>query len=134
MVAALASRVPCAQLSRRDGRPMPARHGMRVAQRSHVLAPVRRSRLAVRAANDGIDIEKVKETYSKITNAIPPVATAATVPVVALSLLCKTLTGESDSHQDEPRTKIPPLCMRHSDLPYLLILKLCTIYSHRIGF
>jgi hypothetical protein len=31
--------------------------------------------------------------YNDITNKIPPVLTAAAVPVVALSLLCKTVTG-----------------------------------------
>jgi hypothetical protein len=33
------------------------------------------------------------EKYNEITYKIPPVLTAAAVPVVALSLLCKTLTG-----------------------------------------
>jgi hypothetical protein len=33
------------------------------------------------------------DKYNEITYKIPPVVTAATVPVVALSLLCKTLTG-----------------------------------------
>ena len=33
------------------------------------------------------------EKYNEITYKIPPVLTAAAVPVVALSLLCKTVTG-----------------------------------------
>uniref|UniRef100_A0A7S1SSD4 Uncharacterized protein n=1 Tax=Tetraselmis chuii TaxID=63592 RepID=A0A7S1SSD4_9CHLO len=88
-VTMLSARAPCAQPTRRM---MPARQQtLRVAQRT--VAPVRRSRVVVRAANDGLDIEKVKETYTKVTQAIPPVVTAATVPVVGLSLLCKALTG-----------------------------------------
>ena len=58
--------------------------------------PARRHQVvSVRAADkQGIDIEQIKDTYVKVTNAVPPVVTAATVPVIGLSLLCKTLTGE----------------------------------------
>ena len=34
------------------------------------------------------------EKYDEITYKIPPIVTAATVPVVGLSLLCKALTGQ----------------------------------------
>lgn len=37
--------------------------------------------------------EKLMQKYDEITYKIPPVVTAATVPVVGLSLLCKALTG-----------------------------------------
>jgi len=55
---------------------------------------VRRQVVAVRASDKNINLEQIKETYVKITNSLPPVVTAATVPVIALSLICKALTGE----------------------------------------
>eukprot|EP00191_Tetraselmis_sp_GSL018_P002343 CAMPEP_0177603366 /NCGR_PEP_ID=MMETSP0419_2-20121207/15470_1 /TAXON_ID=582737 /ORGANISM="Tetraselmis sp., Strain GSL018" /LENGTH=248 /DNA_ID=CAMNT_0019097125 /DNA_START=126 /DNA_END=872 /DNA_ORIENTATION=+ len=45
------------------------------------------------SANNNFDFKKAKETYESVTSSIPPVATAATVPVIGLSLLCKLLTG-----------------------------------------
>eukprot|EP00192_Tetraselmis_astigmatica_P018158 CAMPEP_0117672808 /NCGR_PEP_ID=MMETSP0804-20121206/14114_1 /TAXON_ID=1074897 /ORGANISM="Tetraselmis astigmatica, Strain CCMP880" /LENGTH=242 /DNA_ID=CAMNT_0005481459 /DNA_START=40 /DNA_END=768 /DNA_ORIENTATION=+ len=58
------------------------------------VASRRSCRLTVHASgSDGIDVERIKDTYSKVTKSVPPVVTAATVPVIGLSLLCKTLTG-----------------------------------------
>lgn len=56
--------------------------------------PRRQQPIATRASGDGgIDVEKVKATYTQVTNSIPPVVTASTVPVIGLSLLCKLITG-----------------------------------------
>ena len=38
-------------------------------------------------------MDDIMKKYNEITYKIPPVLTAAAVPVVALSLLCKTVTG-----------------------------------------
>lgn len=49
--------------------------------------------LTVRAANDGFDLDKALNTYKDISYKIPPVVSAATLPVVTLSILSKTFTG-----------------------------------------
>jgi len=51
-----------------------------------------RSSVKVRAA-DGFDADELKKKYDEITNKIPPIVSAATVPIVGLSLLSKTFTG-----------------------------------------
>ena len=56
-----------------------------------VTGRARRAGVA-RAAQDDLTPEKLMEKYDEITYKIPPIVTAATVPVVGLSL-CKTLTG-----------------------------------------
>jgi len=38
-------------------------------------------------------IEQVKDQYTYLTNSVPPLATAVSVPIIALSLLCKAITG-----------------------------------------
>mmetsp|Transcript_38838 Transcript_38838/g.47030 ORF Transcript_38838/g.47030 Transcript_38838/m.47030 type:complete len:308 (-) Transcript_38838:216-1139(-) len=53
----------------------------------------RRSAVVVRAAEEEFSLDTVKAKYDEVTMKIPPVATAAAVPVVALSLLVKSLTG-----------------------------------------
>ena len=50
-----------------------------------------RSAVKVRAAD--FDADELKKKYDEITNKIPPIVSAATVPVVGLSLLSKTFTG-----------------------------------------
>mmetsp|Transcript_19905 Transcript_19905/g.64801 ORF Transcript_19905/g.64801 Transcript_19905/m.64801 type:complete len:274 (+) Transcript_19905:33-854(+) len=50
-----------------------------------------RARSTPARAEGGLDT--VKERYASITQSIPPVVTAATVPVIAVSLLCKAATG-----------------------------------------
>jgi len=60
------------------------------------VAPISRRRdvvVARASSNDEMTPEKIMQKYDEITNKIPPVVTAATVPVVGLSLLCKALTG-----------------------------------------
>ncbi|KAK3246686.1 hypothetical protein CYMTET_43787 [Cymbomonas tetramitiformis] len=42
---------------------------------------------------DGFSFEEAKAKYEDITYKIPPIVTAATIPVITLSLLCKQLTG-----------------------------------------
>jgi hypothetical protein len=51
-----------------------------------------RSSVKVRAA-DGFDADELMKKYDEITNKIPPIVSAATVPIVGLSLLSKTFTG-----------------------------------------
>ena len=64
--------------------------------RSEKVRPVasraRRAGVA-RAAQDDFSPEKLMKKYDEISYKIPPIVTAATVPVVGLSLLCKALTG-----------------------------------------
>ena len=50
-----------------------------------------RSSVKVRAAD--FDADELKKKYDEITNKIPPIVSAATVPIVGLSLLSKTFTG-----------------------------------------
>ena len=60
------------------------------------VAPISRRRdvvVARASSNDEMTPEKIMQKYDEITNKIPPMVTAATVPVVGLSLLCKALTG-----------------------------------------
>lgn len=57
-----------------------------------VASRARRAGVA-RAAQDDFSPEKLMKKYDEITYKIPPIVTAATVPVVGLSLLCKALTG-----------------------------------------
>ena len=52
-----------------------------------------RSSVKVRAAADGFDADELMKKYDEITNKIPPIVSAATVPIVGLSLLSKTFTG-----------------------------------------
>lgn len=47
--------------------------------------------MKVRAAD--FDADELKKKYDEITNKIPPIVSAATVPIVGLSLLSKTFTG-----------------------------------------
>lgn len=62
--------------------------------RSEKGRSVRARRAGVaRAAQDDLTPEKLMQKYDEISYKIPPIVTAATVPVVGLSLLCKTLTG-----------------------------------------
>lgn len=61
---------------------------------SSVSISRRRDVVVARASsNDEMTPEKLMQKYDEITYKIPPVVTAATVPVVGLSLLCKALTG-----------------------------------------
>lgn len=60
------------------------------ARKAGVAMGSRRT-LVVRAEED--KVTKALETYKSISYKIPPVVSAATVPVVAVSLLCKTITG-----------------------------------------
>jgi hypothetical protein len=57
-----------------------------------VASRARRAGVA-RAAQDDFSPEKLMKKYDEISYKIPPIVTAATVPVVGLSLLCKALTG-----------------------------------------
>lgn len=62
--------------------------------RRSAIGAVTRRNVTVRAAgDDGFSFEDAKNKYLEISNKIPPVVTAATVPVVGLSLLCKAVTG-----------------------------------------
>ena len=70
--------------------------GSKLRSNKSFLVPRRRgqerSGVKVRAA-DGFDADELKKKYDEITNKIPPIVSAATVPVVGLSLLSKTFTG-----------------------------------------
>eukprot|EP00238_Polyblepharides_amylifera_P000610 CAMPEP_0196570256 /NCGR_PEP_ID=MMETSP1081-20130531/169_1 /TAXON_ID=36882 /ORGANISM="Pyramimonas amylifera, Strain CCMP720" /LENGTH=225 /DNA_ID=CAMNT_0041886569 /DNA_START=66 /DNA_END=743 /DNA_ORIENTATION=- len=48
--------------------------------------------LSVRA-DDGFDLNKALKSYKDISYKIPPVVSAATLPVVGISLLCKLIFG-----------------------------------------
>lgn len=55
---------------------------------------LRRSALTVRAAEkSGFSVDEALLKYKEVSYKIPPVASACTLPVVGLSLLCKLLTG-----------------------------------------
>jgi hypothetical protein len=58
---------------------------------SRVAPATRRSSVKVQAAD--FDADELKKKYDEITNKIPPIVSAATLPVVGLSLLSKTFTG-----------------------------------------
>ena len=53
---------------------------------------LRRSAVMVRAEKS-FDVDEALAKYKDISYKIPPVASAATLPVISLSLLCKLLTG-----------------------------------------
>jgi hypothetical protein len=53
----------------------------------------RTSSMKVRANGSSIDIDDLKKKYAEITEKIPPIVSAATLPVIGLSLLSKTITG-----------------------------------------
>jgi len=85
---------------------MMAQRGVAMTQKSHFARSNRASTrsgaratrtkraVAPRAAGaDDFTPEKLMAKYDEITYKIPPLLTAAAVPVVGLSLLCKTLTG-----------------------------------------
>ncbi|EEH57857.1 uncharacterized protein MICPUCDRAFT_57609 [Micromonas pusilla CCMP1545] len=84
---------------RASASPNASRRASRVSSRVVAPAGLRRSAVIVQgrrssAATIRADAMKdAMEKYNEITYKIPPVLTAAAVPVVALSLLCKTLTG-----------------------------------------
>lgn len=66
----------------------------RVDARSvRAVTPSRARGIVTRAGSDDFTPEKIMQKYDEITYKIPAVATAASVPVVGLSLVCKTLTG-----------------------------------------
>ena len=77
-----------------------------------VTGRARRAGVA-RAAQDDLTPEKLMQKYDEISYKIPPIVTAATVPVVGLSLLCKTLTGHgcllytSPSPRDKRQSRMP---------------------------
>mmetsp|Transcript_38641 Transcript_38641/g.122754 ORF Transcript_38641/g.122754 Transcript_38641/m.122754 type:complete len:226 (+) Transcript_38641:118-795(+) len=53
-----------------------------------------RTSVAVRAeADGGMSIDEIKEKYHRISNKIPPLVTASTLPIVGLGVICKGLTG-----------------------------------------
>ena len=53
-------------------------------------------------------MDDIMKKYNEITYKIPPVLTAAAVPVVALSLLCKTcLLYTSPSPRDLSTSRMP---------------------------
>lgn len=85
---------------------MMAQQGVAMTQKSHFARSTRASMrsgaratrgaraVAPRAAGaDDFTPEKLMAKYDEISYKIPPLLTAAAVPVVGLSLLCKTLTG-----------------------------------------
>jgi len=57
------------------------------------MANAGRRAMVVRAEESKFDLHKALSTYKEISYKIPPVVSATTVPVVALSLLVKTITG-----------------------------------------
>jgi len=90
---ASSGRAALAPRSMRGLRALPARQSSLQQRRA-------RGVVTVRAEDGGFDVEAAKANlevakanYQKVTNSIPPVATAATVPVIGLSLLCKAITG-----------------------------------------
>ncbi|KAK3236455.1 hypothetical protein CYMTET_53409 [Cymbomonas tetramitiformis] len=62
--------------------------------RGSSLALKQTSRRALVVRSDGgLSVDEIKDKYMEYTNKIPPIITAGTIPVIALSLLCKQLTG-----------------------------------------
>jgi len=53
----------------------------------------RTAHVACAAADSGLSVESVKLKLAELSQAVPPLLTAATLPVIALSLLCKAATG-----------------------------------------
>lgn len=62
---------------------------------------LRRSAMMVRAEKS-FDVDEALAKYKEISYKIPPIASAATLPVISLSLLCKLLTGAHPSSACTP--------------------------------